>query len=50
MPAKDLSTKSLQQHTLDNAVADFVSFAKNASIPFDKSGQSNAPQAVSSLQ
>ncbi|KAK2023603.1 serine carboxypeptidase S28 [Colletotrichum zoysiae] len=38
-------TKNLQQHTLSNAVLDLVHFARNATLPFDADGSSNAPQA-----
>jgi hypothetical protein len=45
VPSKVLTTKRLQQHTLDQAVADFVLLARNLTLPFDKSGQTNAPRA-----
>ncbi|TDZ36495.1 putative extracellular serine carboxypeptidase [Colletotrichum spinosum] len=38
-------TKNLQQHTMTNAVLDFVNFARNVQLPFDKNASSNAPQA-----
>ncbi|KAH7309745.1 endoprotease endo-Pro [Stachybotrys elegans] len=39
------STKNLQYHTLDQAVADFVLFPRKVKLPFDESGESNAPKA-----
>ncbi|KAK1589929.1 serine carboxypeptidase S28 [Colletotrichum navitas] len=38
-------TKNLQQHTVSNAVQDFVYFARNVELPFDTNTSSNAPQA-----
>ncbi|KAF3916893.1 hypothetical protein ABW21_db0200779 [Orbilia brochopaga] len=44
-PCTDLTTKCLQHLTLNNSIADFVRFAKEAKLPFDTSGQSNADKA-----
>lgn len=44
-PYKVQSTKALQYHTLDQAVADFALLAREIKLPFDTSGQSNAPDA-----
>ncbi|KAI9166362.1 putative extracellular serine carboxypeptidase [Paramyrothecium foliicola] len=44
-PYESLSTKALQYHTLDQAVADFVLLARKINLPFDKSGKTNAPKA-----
>ncbi|TQN66708.1 putative extracellular serine carboxypeptidase, partial [Colletotrichum shisoi] len=38
-------TKNLQQHTMTNAVLDFVNLARNLELPFDTNSSSNAPQA-----
>ncbi|KAF6807958.1 serine carboxypeptidase S28 [Colletotrichum musicola] len=38
-------TKNLQQHTMTNAVLDFVNLARNVDLPFDTNSSSNAPQA-----
>ncbi|GKT44832.1 putative extracellular serine carboxypeptidase [Colletotrichum spaethianum] len=38
-------TKNLQQHTMKNAVLDFVNIARNLELPFDTNSSSNAPQA-----
>ncbi|KAI1081547.1 endoprotease endo-Pro [Whalleya microplaca] len=43
-PYKTQSTKNLQFLNLDQAVADFVRFARAAELPFDKNGSSNAPK------
>ena len=45
-PYEKQTTKALQFHNLDQAVADFVRFARNVKLPFDKNGTSNAPDAV----
>ncbi|KAI1370181.1 putative serine peptidase [Hypoxylon crocopeplum] len=42
-PYEVQSTKNLQFLTLDQAVADFVHFARTAKLPFDANGTSNAP-------
>jgi hypothetical protein len=44
-PYAELSTKNLQYLTLENSIADFVNFAKNADLPFDTSGSSKADKA-----
>ncbi|KAK1982254.1 serine carboxypeptidase S28 [Colletotrichum cereale] len=38
-------TKNLQQHTMTNAVLDFVNLARTAKLPFDTNSSSNAPHA-----
>ena len=48
-PFKVLDTKALRYHTLENAVADMVNFARNVKLPFDQNGSSNAPRAVGQL-
>ena len=45
-PYTEQTTKALQFHNLDQAVADFVRFARTVKLPFDKNGTSNAPDAV----
>ena len=47
MPYEVQDTANLQQHTLHNAVSDFVKFAREVELPFDTNHSSNAPQAVS---
>ncbi|KAH9983465.1 putative serine peptidase [Xylariaceae sp. FL0662B] len=44
-PYETQSTKNLQFLNLDQAIADFVHFARTAEFPFDKNGSSNAPKA-----
>ncbi|KAI0126464.1 serine carboxypeptidase S28 [Xylariales sp. AK1849] len=44
-PYPNQTTTHLQYLNLDQAIADFVNFAHNASLPFDTTGQSNAEQA-----
>jgi hypothetical protein len=44
-PYTRLSTKALQFHTLDQAVADFALLARKLALPFDPSGKTNAPKA-----
>jgi hypothetical protein len=44
-PYANLSTKNLQYLTLENSIADLVNFAKNAELPFDLSGSSQAAKA-----
>lgn len=50
LPTQIIDTAHLQQHTLENAVQDFVRFAQEVDFPFDKNHSSNAPQAVSCHQ
>jgi len=50
VPFKILDTKAMQHHTLENAVADMVNFARNVQLPFDQGGSSNAPRAVGRYQ
>lgn len=45
-PYVEQSTKALQFLNLDQAVADFVHFARTAKLPFDTNGTSNAENAV----
>lgn len=45
-PYANQTTTNLQYLNLEQAVADFVYFAQNVSLPFDTTGQTNAPQAV----
>ena len=45
-PYQDLSTTNLQQLTLKNSIADFVSFAANAKLPFDASGTGTNAKAA----
>ncbi|KEY70524.1 hypothetical protein S7711_02687 [Stachybotrys chartarum IBT 7711] len=44
-PYEVQSTRNLRYHTLDQAVADFVLMARKIKLPFDTSGQTNAPKA-----
>ncbi|ETS81172.1 hypothetical protein PFICI_06174 [Pestalotiopsis fici W106-1] len=44
-PYQNLTVANLQYLTIDQAIADFVNFAKNVKLPFDTSGATNAPQA-----
>lgn len=44
-PFQTLTAETLQQLTLDQAIADFVNFAKVAPLPFDTNGATNAGKA-----
>ncbi|KAF2421488.1 serine carboxypeptidase [Tothia fuscella] len=44
-PFANLSTDNLQYLTLENSIADFVRFAKEAKLPFDVQGNNNADNA-----
>ncbi|OTB00961.1 hypothetical protein M426DRAFT_266744 [Hypoxylon sp. CI-4A] len=44
-PFETQSTENLQYLTLDQAIADFVHFARTVRLPFDSNGTSNAPKA-----
>ncbi|KAK4175357.1 putative serine protease [Triangularia setosa] len=44
-PFSHLSTSNLTYLTLNDSVADLAHFARHAQLPFDESGQSNAPDA-----
>ncbi|KAL1973854.1 hypothetical protein VTN31DRAFT_5414 [Thermomyces dupontii] len=41
-PFKNLTTKTLQHLTIENAIQDAIYFAKNVKLPFDPTGGSNA--------
>lgn len=45
-PYENQTTKNLQYLNVEQAVADFVHFARSVELPFDGSGRTNAPQAV----
>jgi hypothetical protein len=42
-PVANLSTPNMVYNTPENTIADFINFARNADLPFDSSGKSNAP-------
>jgi len=45
-PFESLTSKTLQYLTIENAIQDAIHFAKNAKLPFDRLGGSNADSAV----
>lgn len=45
-PYPELNTSSLQYLTAEQAIADFVNFARTAQLPFDTSNASTAPNVV----
>ena len=48
-PYAELTTENLRYLTLKNSIADLIHFARNADLPFDRSGNSSAKNAVSQL-
>ncbi|TLS22750.1 uncharacterized protein PpBr36_06479 [Pyricularia pennisetigena] len=44
-PFANLSTKNMQYLTLNNSISDTTRFARQAKLPFDTSGATNAPKA-----
>lgn len=45
VPATNFNTETLQPHTLENAIADLVYFARNVKLPFDPHGLSHPDRA-----